>query len=60
MKVGFIGAGKVGFSLGRFLSEHEIQVTGYYSRHRESAKQAAEFTDSKCYEEMELLLKDMN
>ncbi|MGN0385304.1 MAG: Rossmann-like and DUF2520 domain-containing protein [Lachnospiraceae bacterium] len=58
MKVGFIGAGKVGFSLGRFLSDNGIQVTGYYSWHIESARQAAEFTDSKCYEEMELLVKD--
>lgn len=35
MKVGFIGAGKVGFSLGRFFAESGIQVTGYFSRHRE-------------------------
>lgn len=58
MKVGFIGAGKVGFTLGRFFVENEIHVTGYFSRHTESARQAAEFTDSKCYEEMELLVKD--
>ena len=72
MKVGFIGAGKVGFSLGKFFAENsgaaqaagqsaqaagqsaqgtgqsaqaagrnsdnEIQVTGYYSRHAESAR----------------------
>ena len=56
MKAGFIGAGKVGFSLGKYFSEHGIQVTGYYSRHAESAKQAAEFTNSKCYEDMKLLV----
>lgn len=58
MKVGFIGAGKVGFSLGKYFVLRGIPVTGYYSRHVETAKQAAEFTDSICYEEMELLVKD--
>ena len=41
MKTGFIGAGKVGFTLGKFFAENNIQVTGYYSRRRESAKEAA-------------------
>ena len=92
MKVGFIGAGKVGFSLGKFFAENsgaeqaacqsaqaacqsaqavgqsaqaagrnsdnEIQVTGYYSRHAESAREAAEFTNSKCYEDVELLVEE--
>ena len=30
MKAGFIGAGKVGFSLGKYLAENGIQVTGFY------------------------------
>ena len=71
MKVGFVGAGKVGFSLGKFFAENskaceaaglnsdnQIQVTGYYSRHRESAQEAAEFTNSKFYKDVELLVKD--
>lgn len=33
MKIGFIGAGKVGFSLGMFFVQGGISVTGYYSRH---------------------------
>ena len=57
IKTGFIGAGKVGFSLGKFFSEGEIQVTGYYDRHRESAQEAAEFTNSKCYDSIEEIVR---
>ncbi len=58
MKIGFIGAGKVGFSLGKFFAEGGIQVTGYYSRHQESAQQAAQFTNSRFYDGLDKLIKD--
>ncbi|MGN1313669.1 MAG: hypothetical protein ACI4VG_01490 [Lachnospiraceae bacterium] len=32
MRIGFIGAGKVGFSLGRYFGENDVCVSGYYSR----------------------------
>ena len=57
MKIGFIGAGKVVFSLGKFFSQGGIPVTGYYSRHRESAQEAAEFTGTKQYDKMEDLIQ---
>ena len=41
MKVGFIGAGKVGFSLGKYFKTHGVSVVGYYSKTPESAKSAA-------------------
>lgn len=41
MKIGFIGAGKVGFSLGKFFVQGGVPVTGYYSRRRDSAEEAA-------------------
>ena len=41
MKVGFIGAGKVGFSLGKYLKENGVEITGYFSKSPESAKSAA-------------------
>ena len=44
MRIGFIGAGKVGFTLGKYFREHGIEVTGYYSRSIQSASEAAEFT----------------
>ena len=56
MKVGFIGAGKMGFTLGKHMVEHSISVGGYYSRTLESAKKAAEFTTSHCYESLSELV----
>lgn len=58
MKLGFIGAGKVGFSLGRFFAEGGVQVTGYFSRHPGSSQEAAEFTGTHSYDTLEQLAKD--
>ena len=58
MKTGFIGAGKVGFTLGKFFAANNIQVTGYYSRRRESAKEAAAFTKTAAYDSIGELIKD--
>ena len=57
MKFGFIGAGKVGFSLGKYLADNNQTVVGYYSEFEEDAE-AAEFTGSKNYSKIELLVKD--
>jgi predicted short-subunit dehydrogenase-like oxidoreductase (DUF2520 family) len=46
---GFIGAGKVGTALGKYLTERGHTVTGYLSGHRENAIAAARFTDSEDY-----------
>lgn len=56
MKVGFIGAGKVGFSLGRYFADNGIELTGYYSRTADSARKAAEFTGSEFYSQPEGLI----
>lgn len=58
MTIGWIGAGKVGFSLGRYFAEHRIPMSGYYSRNPESAKEAAEFTGTGQYERLEDLVRD--
>lgn len=58
MKFGFIGAGKVGFSLGKYLADNNQTVVGYYSEFSEDAIEAAEFTGSKGYSQLELLVKD--
>ena len=58
MKFGFIGAGKVGFSLGKYLADNNQTVVGYYSEFEEDAEEAAEFTGSKNYSKIELLVKD--
>lgn len=58
MKIGFIGAGKVGTTLGKYLSMTENEVTGYLSRSVESAKESAEFTNSMVYMDMGKLVSD--
>lgn len=68
MRIGFIGAGKVGFTLGKYilvrLEEQnakytkyaDITVSGYYSKHETSAAIAAEFTNTRCYSRIEELV----
>lgn len=58
MTIGWIGAGKVGFSLGKYLSAHGAKMSGYYSKNPESARQAAEFTGTGCYRTLENLVSD--
>ncbi|CDF57404.1 Rossmann-like and DUF2520 domain-containing protein [Thermobrachium celere] len=47
MKIGFIGAGKVGSAFGRYLKEQGLEIYGYFSKTSESAKSSAEFTSSR-------------
>lgn len=56
MNTGFFGAGKVGFSLGKYFSENGVSVSGYYSRNKESAEEAAKFTGTKYFETPEELI----
>lgn len=58
INIGFIGAGKVGFSLGKYLSNNKINISGYYSRNVESTKEAAKFTNSKCFVSINDLIKE--
>lgn len=58
MKIGFIGAGKVGFSLGRYFADNGIFVTGYYSRTLQSAAEAAKFTRTHAYETIAEVVED--
>lgn len=56
IKIGFVGAGKVGFTLGKYMKEHDVHVSGYYSKSKESAKKASEFTYTRYYETLEEIL----
>lgn len=58
MKIGFIGAGKVGCSLGKYFVQNGLNCTGYYDIDPMSAKEASDFTDTSCYEDMDRLVKD--
>ncbi len=61
MKTGFIGAGKVGFTLGKFFcsksNSNSIKVTGYYSRNTQSAEEAAKFTETEAFTDMGALIE---
>ncbi len=56
MKIGFIGAGRVGCTFGKYLSDNGIEITGYYSRNAEHAREAAEFTDTCYFEDVSVLV----
>lgn len=56
MRIGFIGAGRVGCTLGKYFGEHGMTLSGYYSRTAESAQFAAEFTNTVCYETLEQIV----
>lgn len=58
MKTGFIGAGKVGCSLGKYLCTHGVKVAGYYDRDTEAASDAAQFTKTTRYDTAETLAAD--
>lgn len=58
MKIGIIGAGKVGFSLGKLFENGGVSLSGYYSRSRESADEAAAFTGSRHYGSLEDIVHD--
>ncbi len=54
--IGFIGAGRVGFTLGRYFKENGLSVAGYYSKTHEHAYAAAQFTDSKVFDKLRDLI----
>lgn len=50
MKIGIIGAGKVGVSLGRHFKKHDLNVVGIYSRKEASAQKGADLMAVTCFE----------
>ena len=56
MKAGFIGAGKVGCSLGRYFVHYGIPAAGYLSRSGESARQAAQAARTQHFDTIDKLL----
>ena len=57
MRIGFIGAGRVGFTMGKYLKLHGEDITGYYSRNPEHAREAADFTDTFFYNDVQELIE---
>lgn len=58
MKIGFIGAGKVGCTLGRYFAEGGLEVAGYYSVPQETSQEAAHFTNTRSYDSAEDLIRE--
>lgn len=56
MKIGFIGAGKTGFTLGKYFTDHGHLVSGFFSHSITSAKEAAVFTGTAHFETIEDVL----
>ena len=57
MQIGIIGAGKVGTTLGKYAKRHGACVTGFYSRTKSSGQESAEFTGTKYFETLDLLME---
>ncbi|WP_202709217.1 DUF2520 domain-containing protein [Sporosalibacterium faouarense] len=58
MKIGFIGAGKVGTAFGIYLNNQGFAIHGYHSRTIESAQRAADLTDSIAENTIDKLVKN--
>ena len=58
IRFGFIGAGKLGVSLGKYFRENNIKVSGYCSKSKKSSIEASSFTDTKSYESLENLVNE--
>lgn len=56
MRIGIIGAGKVGVTLGKYFSDAGVEVTGFYSRTGKSADEAATFTGTVRFHSVEELV----
>lgn len=52
MKIGIIGAGKVGTAFAIYLNQHGYSIHGIYSRNFSSAHYAAELTSSTAFENL--------
>lgn len=57
MRIGFVGAGKVGCSLGRYLAQ-EHDLIGYASKSYPSAQTAAKLTGSKAFDNAAALFEE--
>ncbi|MDM8534127.1 DUF2520 domain-containing protein [Clostridiaceae bacterium HSG29] len=55
MKIGFIGAGKVGTSFGKFLINKGFNVVGYSSRGKTNLENTVKFTNTKKFSSVDLI-----
>ncbi len=60
MNIGFIGAGKVGISLGIYLRKYDFNIYGYYDISYSNSKYAAKYTNSKAYKSLEAFVHNLD
>ncbi len=60
IKVGFIGAGKVGTALGFYFKKKKINVTGYYGHREYQTRQVAKKTKTQPFNTIEALIEENN
>ena len=58
MKIGFIGAGRVGCTMGKFLKDTGYDIVGFFDVNPDFAREAARFTGTLFYMNPEDLLRD--
>ncbi len=58
MRIGFVGAGKVGCSLAKYLKNHCWEIVGFYSLLKEDSLFAKEFVGTECYNTLPDLVRD--
>lgn len=58
MRIGFIGAGRVGYSLSKYLNDSFKNVKGIYSKNIENAIDCANFSVSEYYKDLKTLVFD--
>jgi len=57
IQIGIIGAGKVGTTMGKYVTVHGGNVSGFYSRTVISAKEAAKFCNTTYYTNLDSLIE---
>lgn len=57
MKIGIIGAGKVGTTMGKYIADHGGTVIGFCSRTESSGQEAAQFTGTKYFRALDSLIE---
>lgn len=60
LRVGFVGAGKVGVALGLHAASHGVDVSGYTSRTQASADAAAQRTGASSFSTLRALIESTN
>jgi predicted short-subunit dehydrogenase-like oxidoreductase (DUF2520 family) len=58
MRIGFIGAGKVGTAFGIYLKQKGFKIAGYFSRTRQSGSRSAANTASLYYSDLNQLIEE--